>query len=339
MGRRRSTSRSSRCASGRSRTPRMWMRDYGIDGLRLDAVFAIYDDSEPHVLRELAEPRARGEAGRARDRRGWRPDDERADRGVGASTPSGPTSSTTSCTSLLTGETRRLLRGLRLGVAASPAQLERPAAGAVRRLLAEPRPGRQPRLRRPARAAELRARAAIVLFAPQTPLLFMGEEYGERAPFHVLHRPRSTRDRRGDARGAQARVRALRGFAGDVPDPQAPETFDALEARRARRCRGCATSTATCSRLRRELPREIETKADDVARTLRARRGEHDARGRLRARRTASVRVTRGLARPPVPARRDLGRARARTSRSSPSTPSASSSACSTPTTTRRASS
>ena len=47
----------------------------------------------------------------------------------------------------------------------------------------------------------------------------------------------------------------------------------------------------------------------------------------------------RGLARPPVPARRDLGRRRARTSRCSPSTPSASSCACSTTTATRSASS
>ena len=32
----------------------MWIRDYGVDGLRLDAVHAIHDDSDPHVMAELA---------------------------------------------------------------------------------------------------------------------------------------------------------------------------------------------------------------------------------------------------------------------------------------------
>jgi len=33
----------------------MWMRDYHVDGLRLDAVHALVDTSTPHILRELAE--------------------------------------------------------------------------------------------------------------------------------------------------------------------------------------------------------------------------------------------------------------------------------------------
>ncbi|WP_437602177.1 malto-oligosyltrehalose trehalohydrolase [Sorangium sp. So ce590] len=40
----------------------MWIRDYHIDGLRLDATHAIVDDTEPHILREIAErARAAGE--------------------------------------------------------------------------------------------------------------------------------------------------------------------------------------------------------------------------------------------------------------------------------------
>src|SRR5262249_17710347 len=37
----------------------LWTRDYRIDGLRLDAVHAIFDDSQPHVLAELKQ---RGDA-------------------------------------------------------------------------------------------------------------------------------------------------------------------------------------------------------------------------------------------------------------------------------------
>jgi maltooligosyltrehalose trehalohydrolase len=33
----------------------MWVRDYGVDGLRLDAVHSIVDDSDPHVMAELAQ--------------------------------------------------------------------------------------------------------------------------------------------------------------------------------------------------------------------------------------------------------------------------------------------
>ena len=33
----------------------LWVEDYRIDGLRLDAVHTIYDDSPRHVLAELAD--------------------------------------------------------------------------------------------------------------------------------------------------------------------------------------------------------------------------------------------------------------------------------------------
>ena len=43
-----------------------WVRDYRIDGLRLDAVHAIFDESPTHVMAELAERVARDPARRAR---------------------------------------------------------------------------------------------------------------------------------------------------------------------------------------------------------------------------------------------------------------------------------
>ncbi|MER3422842.1 MAG: malto-oligosyltrehalose trehalohydrolase, partial [Nitrospiraceae bacterium] len=70
----------------------------------------------------------------------------------------------------------------------------------------------------------LKVAAATVLLAPNTPLLFMGEEYGETAPFQYFI-----------DHGDQSLVEAVRkgrreefaafGWA-DVPDPQAPATFE-----------------------------------------------------------------------------------------------------------------
>ncbi len=71
----------------------------------------------------------------------------------------------------------------------------------------------------------LKVAAAAVLLAPNIPLLFMGEEYGERAPFLYF-----------TDHGDPALVEAVRcgrkaefaafGWAGDIPDPQDPATFD-----------------------------------------------------------------------------------------------------------------
>ena len=43
-----------RCGATSSTTSRMWLEDYHVDGLRLDAVHALDDSSEPHLLEEMA---------------------------------------------------------------------------------------------------------------------------------------------------------------------------------------------------------------------------------------------------------------------------------------------
>ena len=83
-------------ASGRSRTRCMWVEDYGIDGLRLDAVHAIYDDSPRHVLAELAD---RVHAGAPRAlviSETWSTTTGRSR--SGGTTPAGRTGSTMRCT-------------------------------------------------------------------------------------------------------------------------------------------------------------------------------------------------------------------------------------------------
>lgn len=66
--------------------------------------------------------------------------------------------------------------------------------------------------------------AGSVLLSPFLPLLFMGEEYGETAPFQyfVSHSDPALID---GVRSGRKREFSAFGWAGEVPDPQAEETF------------------------------------------------------------------------------------------------------------------
>lgn len=70
----------------------------------------------------------------------------------------------------------------------------------------------------------LKVAAAAVLLAPNIPLLFMGEEYGERAPFLYFTDHGDPALVEAVRRGRRAEFAAF-GWAGDIPDPQDPETF------------------------------------------------------------------------------------------------------------------
>ena len=70
----------------------------------------------------------------------------------------------------------------------------------------------------------LRLAAALLLLAPYVPMLFMGEEYGEVAPFlyFVSH---SDPDLVEAVRAGRRREFVSFGWTGEVPDPQSEETF------------------------------------------------------------------------------------------------------------------
>jgi maltooligosyltrehalose trehalohydrolase len=70
----------------------------------------------------------------------------------------------------------------------------------------------------------LRLAAALLLLAPYVPMLFMGEEYGELAPFlyFVSHSDRGLVE--AVRKGRHEEFESF-GWAGEVPDPQAAETF------------------------------------------------------------------------------------------------------------------
>ena len=246
-----------------------WLTEYHIDALRLDAVHGIYDFSARHFLRELAETVHRqGEAlGRQvhviaesdlNDVRLINPP-ESGGYGLDAQWND---DFHHALWALLTGERAGyygdfgrfsdLVKAFREGFVYSggysayrrrrhgSSSAEVPASRLVvfsqnhdqvgNRLRGE-RSGEQLTLQ------QLKLAAATVLLSPYLPLLFMGEEYGESAPFpyFVSH---------GDAELVEAvrrgRLAEFAGFAhqGSPPDPQAEATFLSAKVDQQQRRRG-----------------------------------------------------------------------------------------------------
>ena len=67
--------------------------------------------------------------------------------------------------------------------------------------------------------------AALLLLAPETPLLFMGQEYGETAPFQFFTDFGDPALQQAVREGRRREFEHFVAFGGEVPDPQDPETF------------------------------------------------------------------------------------------------------------------
>ncbi len=252
----------------------LWVRDYKVDGLRLDAVHSIFDDNPTHVLAELAErvrthnPRvlvtSEIETGDLRAIRQWGHDAQWADE--------------------LHHELHVLLTAECEGYYAGYGSVEG-LTDQLRRIPPErlivcsqnhDQVGNRALGDRPA-ADELRVRAATVLFAPQTPLLFMGEEYGERRPFQFFTDHIDPEIARATREGRRQEFAHFAAFAGeDVPDPQARETYERSKLDRSHADEELRSFYRELLAQRRELPRAIEVETE--GRTLRARRGPVELR-------------------------------------------------------------
>jgi maltooligosyltrehalose trehalohydrolase len=232
-----------------------WVRDFHVDVLRLDATHAIEDASPVHLVAEIRE-RA-GEAGRAAGRLVHVvAENDRNDRAVLDAAPAG-----WGCAAVWADDLHHALHAFLTGERESFLG-DYGSAELVRRALAEGfayqgerspyrgRPhgtdtrglaparfvtclqnhdqvGNRPRGERIATLVPWEAlypAAALVLLGSGTPLLFMGEEYGETRPFQYF-------TSHGDPDLARAvsegrRKEFIAKGAEDVPDPQDPATFE-----------------------------------------------------------------------------------------------------------------
>ena len=117
--------------------------------------------------------------------------------------------------------------------------------------------------------------ALVVLTSPFTPMLFMGEEHGEPAPFQFFSDHIDPEIAEATRKGRKEEFAAFAAFLGeDVPDPQDPATF-----RRSKLTREADPDVVALYRrlleLRRTLPPGAidEVAFDEDARWLRFRRG------------------------------------------------------------------
>jgi maltooligosyltrehalose trehalohydrolase len=249
-----------------------WVRDFRIDGLRLDATHAVFDDSDVHVLAELAERVktagpgslvvAEMAIGDRRPIEEWGHDAQWADELHHA------------LHVLLTGEREGYYRpyGKVRQVASA---LEDPAR---ERLVVfgqnhDQVGNRAIGDRLPPPLA--RISAACVLLSPHVPLLFMGEEYGETAPFRFFTDHDDPAIAEATRAGRRKEFKRFAAFAGEeVPDPQALDTFERSRLDRSAADPEVRAFYAELLRLRRALPPGLDTDVDERRRVLRLRRGD-----------------------------------------------------------------
>jgi maltooligosyltrehalose trehalohydrolase len=233
-----------------------WIQEYHIDGLRLDAVHGIFDASPVHILREVNEAvqRVAHRLGRIvpvvaesdlNDRRvidpvrkgghglagQWNDDFHHALHPLLTGEQSGYYVDFGSITHLAKAVTDgfvydgqlSVFRGRRHGTPTRDIPAERFVVFAQNHDQVGNRP-RGERLSSLVRFEALKLAASALLLSPYVPLLFMGEEYGEPAPFLFFTDFGDPALQAAVGRGRREEFAAF-GWTAEVPDPQDPMSF------------------------------------------------------------------------------------------------------------------
>lgn len=278
-----------------------WVRDFHVDGLRLDAVHAIYDASARPLTCELTDRvRASTDRGAA-----LIAETDRNDPLTTAPCPAGGQGFDAQWADDLHHAVHALATGERDGYYADFGDLEDVARGLSRPFVFDGGYSSFLDRRRGARIDDPRPTAFVVsaqnhdqvgnravgdrlppaigrlgafctVLSPWVPMLFMGEEYGETRPFQFFTDHIDPEIAEATRQGRRREFASFVGFAEAVPDPQDPET---MERSRLSPADGDADTRAfyrSLIALRRGLSPEPPTDAemDADAETLRVRRGD-----------------------------------------------------------------
>ena len=236
-----------------------WMRDFGADGLRLDAVHALVDTTAIHILEELTTgtdtlaaelrrplsliaesdmndprlitPRDRGGLGLTAQ---WDDDIHHAIHTAVSGERQGyygdfgtlETLAQTLTHGYFHAGTYSSFRGRRHGRPLDTATI--PATRLLAYTLTHDQVGNRATGDRPSQnltTGQLAVKAALALGSPYTAMLFMGEEWGSSSPFQFFTSHPEPELGRATAEGRKAEFAAHGWDADEIPDPQDPETF------------------------------------------------------------------------------------------------------------------
>jgi maltooligosyltrehalose trehalohydrolase len=278
-----------------------WIRDYNIDGLRLDAIHAIYDSSADHIVAEIVR-----RVHAVRDDAWVIAESGLNDPRVMRLTELGGYGCNAAWADDFHHALRTVLTGEREGYYAEFGRISQLAKAFHRPYVHDGDYSEFRRRRFGARADDVPPRRFVVfsqnhdqvgnrafgdrlpasvrplaafctLLSPFVPMLFMGEEYGEPAPFQFFsdHIDKRIADATRD--GRRREFAAFAEFEEDIPDPQDPATFERSKLTRERDPRLAELYAQLLVERRRLPPGDADAiEFDEEQRWLRLQRGSFE---------------------------------------------------------------